>query len=112
MCVCWCLFWLGECRQQAALVGYNSFPTVRARLSLCKNMFVLPCSNQQFTLHIYIQEVNTEVNTILGKFEGGSQHGLINLFLTKNKRRIGALNVRSIHMIGLSVICPEQLQIP
>ena len=75
-------------------------------------MFVLPCSNQQFTLHIYIQEVNTGVNTILGKFEGGSQHGLINLFLTKNKRRIGALNVRSIHMIGLSVICPEQLQIP
>ena len=87
MCVCWCLFWLGECRQQAALVGYNSFPTVRARLSLCKNMFVLPCSNQQFTLHIcniYIQEVNIEVNTKLDKFEGGSQHVLINLFLTKN----------------------------
>ena len=85
MCVCWCLFWLGEWCQQAAPVGYNSFPTVRTRLSLCKNMFVLPCSNQLFTLHkcyIYvdIQEVKTEVNTKLGKFEKGSQHGLINLF--------------------------------
>ena len=70
-----------------------------------QNMFVLPCSNQQFTLQKYIQEVNTEVNTILGKFEGGSQHGLINLFLTKNIRLKGALNVRvSTHMIGLSVI--------
>ena len=117
MCVCWCLFWLGEWCQQAAPVGYNSFPTVRTRLSLCKNMFVLPCSNQLFTLHkcyIYvdIQEVKTEVNTKLGKFEKGSQHGLINMFLTKNKRRKGALNVRCIYMIRLSVICPEQLQIP
>ena len=55
-------------------------------------------------MYIFKQEVNTEVNTILGKFGGGSQHGLINLFLTKNIRLKGALNVRSIPMIGLSVI--------